>query len=276
MNIFNILNQGQNIPIVYKCDLFSFPCVSTEQYIYMDIIAGQNGEFINIFPYIGEKESDKFIDIYVYVDNEIKRFIILPGYKLNEKDEEHFIHLIRNSYSKYHVNSELLKNIKTLYPDYNIGKLIQKDEYNVLFEMLYFTSYKSGIKEIVYKAELPHIAYDIDNYEYINLIGSTPESILDMPIKCLRYFETTEMSRCIRNASDRRIKRESYKTFSNRINKYNNISEFQWKYLEDLTKQFIWKRYFFTLQIVSEFLTKRIVFNITIIIIFCYRTHNAK
>ena len=238
MELYNLLNQKKYIPVINEEMYKDFPDLEEEWFCNMESVSSYYGEFINIFPHI--RKSDKnivYIDIYVYEYDDIQRFVFIPGHKLETVHEKKYLFYIRNQLSIIHFNDHFLSEIRKRLPNVEIQLLLENKEYNVLLEMIYFLNYPSGLKEILYKANLPHIAYNLYLFNCVNLIGTTPKEIFDMPIKCLRYFEHSGMDKQIRCESERKLKAATFKQFSSFICQFDFLTEYQWKYLEDLTIQ---------------------------------------
>ena len=117
VNFFNLFNTDRNVPVIDSKTASTFPYINEECLMNMDIIASCNAEFINMFPFVRENSmEERFLDIYVFADNIIQRFILLRGYKLSKKNEQIFLSYLRNSNTKIHFQNDDYKSINKLLP----------------------------------------------------------------------------------------------------------------------------------------------------------------
>lgn len=102
-------------------------------------------------------------------------------------------------------------------------------------EHIYYASHRSGPKEILYKAGLENIAYNLDRIPKVNLIGSTASKIVgyDFSIKLLRILNQSELIDALYEEDSTEYAGEVYKTYASFIGK-DIPSANQWRYLDML------------------------------------------
>lgn len=102
-------------------------------------------------------------------------------------------------------------------------------------EHIYYASQRSDPREILYKAGLENIAYNLDRIPKVNLIGSTASRIIghDFSIKLLRILNQQELIDVLYEVDSTEHDGEVYKTYANFIGK-DIPSANQWRYLDRL------------------------------------------
>lgn len=88
-------------------------------------------------------------------------------------------------------------------------------------EHIYYANHRSGPKEILYKAGLENIAYNLDGIPKVNLIGSTASKIVgyDFSIKLLRILNQSELIDALYEEDSTEYAGEVYKTYASFIGK---------------------------------------------------------
>ena len=132
------------------------------------------------YTYIREYNGGWFVDIYYYyasyLNNRInmKRFIIAPGFQMDDKDEADFSVFTKADFILFNtrVCPDYVKEISDMAPDINM-----KPYKNVGFALFYtyYASFRSGIRELLLKAGLEYVAIDVSTVAGWNMIASNIE-----------------------------------------------------------------------------------------------------
>ncbi len=187
---------------LYKCpevdcsDYTEFPPLDKVDYMAMEQEYCEDSSLVHIFPFV--RENDKgvwYIDIYVWdlmlYPEAFRRFVICSGYCLPEILEDSFFEYIRGDFicldeeQMERFNDSVIEHFPEChyisYSGYYAGQAL---------EHLYYASHKSGMREILYKADLNLIAYHLDEIPACNVVGSTPEAIVGhgIPLPLLRIM----------------------------------------------------------------------------------------
>ena len=194
------------------------------------------------YAYIKELNNSWYIDIYIYYEimlyHEIgmKRFVILPGHQMPEKEEEEFLYLLKNEC--FLVNFEncdsgsFVEQLDKVAPELHIKNY---DDAAEILMHAYFASYRCGVRELLYKAGgLDKVAWSIDDIDGWNVVAKNIEQAFDMPIKLLRKMNWTYSYKDILN--DKVHKKQAvnmYKKYHNILNDVKTINELQFYYLID-------------------------------------------
>lgn len=182
-------------------------------------------------------KGEDYIEIIFYneqfCEGKYRRFIIQKGYCMTELDELEFLDYIRNEYLEIDYSNfvYLQEDISEYMPDAHL-RVYNPEEIGRYLERVYYSSFRNGAREILFKAGLEQVAFLIDSIDSYNLIGSTPESILDLPINLIRLFEREAMFEYLCNPVLREKAKEIYVGFSDYFGK-NGPNRFQWMYLEE-------------------------------------------
>ena len=207
-----------------------------EASIYRDMqrVYRENSNKRCVFIYVrNDKIDGQFIDIYFYRDiawpMTYKQFRIIPDYRFKQQDEEEFLYLIhrKNLHIEYEMFCDVQITISELFPQWHMNKTKSIGQY---LDNLYFVSHRSGPKEIMYKSGLQNIAYGMDQIEDYNLIGSSPQEILEMPLPLCRIINEFGDVKRISDEISRKHMISVYEKYSSLISK--TITKDQWKYLE--------------------------------------------
>lgn len=204
------------------------------------------------YAYIRMHNGTWFVDIYYYYtdlsNNEIcmNHFIIAPGFQMNEEDESNFLYFVNCEWvlfntrvcANYTDSISKIANDLNMKPYTNLG---------IALCHTYFASFKSGIREKLFKAGLEYVGMDIGLVDDWNIISSNIEEALNLPIKLLRKLNSNRsISEILADASGRRRASIVYEKYHSILNDIDNINEFQVHYLweciqedEKVDKKFI-------------------------------------
>ena len=182
--------------------------------------------------------GEKYIDLYfkkVYCQNTYERFIICEGYRLSEEMERLYLEYCRCYFSNDFEwpDDDIVERITTEYPDWHYHKYT---DLGSNLEHIYYASHRSGVKEVLYKADLGMIADRIHNFSSLNPEGTTPETIVGLPMKLLRImnkFQETLSENIIYSPATIDLYKEVYATYGNILGK-ELPSYSQWLYLVSL------------------------------------------
>ena len=224
--------------------LFPCPEVDTGEYPADPMLMDPNSEVWSsaksdddwiqyAYPVVREKEGKRYLDLYFYdpVTKAVSRFDIVPGLRMEAEEEERFLGLLHQNTILFLKNlSEDLERLQRSFPEWHLS------EYELTHEILehaYFASYRSGAREILYKAGLFNYARIIESIPCYNLLGTRPETIIDcgLPLRLLRVLGRSGANKfCTWESIDRC--KEVYQRYSGYFEK--KISSGQWQYLEEL------------------------------------------
>lgn len=217
-----------------KVNVNDFPILSEHEFINMEIEAGKHRDAICCYPYYCHSGKISYIDIYVWdvlQENGYKRFVITKGCLFEPEDEKQFKEymssdiLIEDSMAQV-----IIERINTEHADVHIMKY--SDLRHVLLHT-YYTFHRNGVREVLFKANLNVIAAGLDSIEEYNLIGTSPQNILGLPIKMLRALNHKDGIGCLVRLMDREELRGIYTTFHGYICR-GKLNKYQVLYLREL------------------------------------------
>ena len=107
-----------------------------------------------------------------------------------QEDFDYYLHLGEDFfYMDEAIKDAFIRSIGELYPDF--VKHYDTSMYSVfsIMEACYYGGFCSEPKEKLYKADLFNIAFVADNIYGINTEGTSPENILNMPIRLARILD---------------------------------------------------------------------------------------
>ena len=166
-------------------DINLYPMIISEEYMSMVMDYASDESLVKVYAYLSESISGlPYIEIYIWdkmlYPKQYFRIVIAEGYRLNAENESLFlkyIHSERMIIDKRQFDRFIIKARETFQhwhlEDYSYRQI------EFVLEHLYFASHRSGVKEILYKAGLYRIAFFLDKVASVNLVGSTPESIIE-------------------------------------------------------------------------------------------------
>ena len=252
-----ISNSGQaEFPRVTSDDYILFPPLSQDIYDQMEAIIQVRDEFSypgifggcesrQCFFFVRDNLTGKgFVDIYIRdlsaFDDCLKRFVICDGYALVEGEEAQLLAYIRDTdvdmTADNDVMDRLYRQVTDRLPHWHYlhysGSSILK-----ALEHLYFASHRSGCREILYKAGLPNIAFNIESIPFHDPHGSTPESIIGhgIPLGLLRILDDNEDLEALQNEEKLKSALHTYRKYSGFTEGYLP-SRGQWEYLKSLSE----------------------------------------
>lgn len=230
-------------PEVDCCDYKHFPEVEEIEFMRMKCEFSSDESKVHIFPFISHiSDGCPYIDIYVWdcmlYPKCYKRFIICEGMRLNSSDEKEYLQYVKSSKSRESVSVDendmqrLYQNVIKIYPGWHYYDYKNQSVSEAMCH-LYFASHRSGTREILYKAGLHNIAYIIDFIPDYNLVGTSPTTILGLPIKLLRILNQVSLVHNLFIEDTKENCRKIYAKYSDYIGK-ECVSSAQWSYLEML------------------------------------------
>lgn len=189
------------------------------------------------FAYIREHNSSWFIDIYTYycdLNHQICSFrvIIAPGYQMDlehEKDFELILDGVCMAYNTRCIDG-FVDKMKMLAPEL---KLIDYPNFSMVLGHIYYSCFRSGIREILWKAGgLCHIAKNISLFEDWDMLANNVESAFDMPLKLLRKFNSLDaIEHVIKTADGRDNAGYAYAHYHRILNDIDILNDYQIRYL---------------------------------------------
>lgn len=216
-----------------------YPLLSKQAFLSMEIEAIKCSEFPSCFVFYRQCGSISYVDLYIFdimmPVTGYKRFVIVPNYCFSRVDEELFIKYISASNIVFDENSvlQVADKIKLEHPEVNL-KLYDDMRHMILH--IYFTFQRNILlMELLYKAGLNHIAFDLCFYEIedINYIASSPQEMFGLNIEMLRAVNYSGGVENIISKKNRDVLNKVYTTFHNYI--YGmQLNKYQILYLQEL------------------------------------------
>lgn len=230
----------------------AFPSLSPMEKAVLEMeSAAQNYKYaIFCTPYIRTKDDGTwFADIYLSYDENnlepfgkkgkiesvvMRRLIIAPGYMMTEEDEYILTCLHGAVWIDYNerVTGNFVNELDKVAPELHMKKYAFLVE---AFYHAYYASFKSGIREILYKCSLDEIAKHLDMISGYNMIASNVESAFGMPLKLLRklnHFDAIEKVLC--DEESRALATKIYKNKHTILNDVDRLNIYQIKYLQSV------------------------------------------
>ena len=262
-----MLNNRELEKKIFACPKLSPYDKSIYPELDSDMMAKKN-LFINknkypaFFSCVRKTRDFCFIDIYSENEEGYEsRYTIREGYCLSDNLERNLIHMIhkymRSKGKWFFVHFDVEENLETVFeeaknvfPNWNLT--FDADKAALLIEQMYFSSHRSGPREILYKAGLNNIAYELDNLPDYCMTGTTPDKIFG-------HGFNLKMLKILNNLRRRNYSEDSLNRFKKTYHKFSDYigvelpNTDQWDYLETLCSE---KAYIFG----SKF--KRSLYNI--------------
>ena len=222
-----------------EVNMSEYAPASDEEFLLME--TEFSTEFVCVFPFVRKKDGKRpYVEIYIWdvmlYPDVYRRFIICDEMRLPELLEkqlfdhckEPFIYIDERVMDQF--NNALLDCFPKWhyipYSSVDIGRSI---------EHIYYASHCSGPKEILYKAGLENIAYNLDRIPEYNLIGQTAPEIIghDLPFKLLRILDQPELIDSLYADDSMKHALLVYRSFAGVIGEGIPSAD-QWRYLDRL------------------------------------------
>ena len=230
------LNEYTALP-----DETDYPPISEEEMINMETTFLNETDRIHLYAFICEDFEEPYVDIYVWdsmlqPDN-YERFVIAEGHHMSEEKAERLFRIVNNQYNfklKDHLPDmkKFCEKVKILFPQWHYLNY-KHYELSEAFQHMYYASFESGGKEILYKADLPYVAY-MSSYIYnYDDNGSTPTRIVNnLPLRLLRILNKPCLVSRLFYKDEVELALNTYNKFHTYIK--SDISPNQLDYLEEL------------------------------------------
>lgn len=184
-------------PVIDCDDYEKYPPVSNSEFYEMERGALLARPFAYTSVYVRTEDvKEPFIDIYIWEEKKsfefgYTRFVICDGMRLPEELEQKLLSYTQSSRlaGDFEQMEVMYYVLNEYYPEWHYCGYKPK-EIDRAIEHVYFTSHRSGSKEILYKAGLDNLAHRLNDFDSYNAIGTTPTEILgyNMPIRLLRIL----------------------------------------------------------------------------------------
>ncbi len=221
-----------------------FPDVQEENFILMEQDANSDTSLLFLFAFV-RKTSFGMPYILVYVWDSMlynegyARFVIYEDCTFTKETEEHFLGYVRDKTAVVNWSNmlDLYEAVIRYFPQWHYRKYAIH-EGGMALEHIYYASHRSGAKEILYKANLYHIAYWLDQIPGHDLNGSTPESIVGnhLPVRLLRILDQEGLTERLFSETKMKECREIYRVYSGYMNG-RIANRIQWMYLEKVSRR---------------------------------------
>lgn len=203
MDILSLERIWNHSPIVESNNLSRYCPIDDITFMGMesDFINESSKFHLHVF-YRMDSENQEYVDMYIWdwmlYPDTCRRIIIQNGFILSEEDESLFIEYTRKLESEGMYDREEFDLIRKHFPHVEDNRFRRCDYPSVKLQAIYFSGHK-GVREILCKAGLDFISYHLERIPGINLIGSTPVSIVGYGVtnKFLRIVNTPEMVKCL-------------------------------------------------------------------------------
>lgn len=182
-----------------------------------------------------------YVDIYlldppVFGDH-LQRFVICDGYALVDSEEELLLTYIKGTKMMPDEDAmdRLYWQVTDRLPHWHYHPY-PRNEFGQALKHLYFSSHRSGCREILYKANLNNIASVIESIPFHDPLGSTPEKIIgqDIPLRLLRILNEYEDLEVLQDKEKLRAALCAYRKYSG-FTEGRQPSKGQWDYLKALS-----------------------------------------
>ena len=223
-----------------EIDVDAFPMVACEELGNMENMCCYAEEGFLVFLYLKSSiDYGNYVDVYIwdcnYYPYSYDRFVICDGYSLPEELENTFLQYINDYYLSIEKGSmvRFCNDVIGTFPEWHFRHYSIRDVSQAL-EHLYYASHRSGIKEILYKADLANIAFGVDMLPHYNMIGTTPSAIVnsEFPLRFLRLLDNGLVAELF-DEERAELNYEVYKRYSGFFE--NNLpNKAQWRYLVEL------------------------------------------
>lgn len=228
--------------MLFRCpevNISKYPQATYEELILMD--HDFSSEFVCVYPFVRTDEvGNLYVEIYVWdamlYPDAYERFVVCDGLRLPcDLEEKLLVYcteplLYIDNQSMERFTSALLESFPQWhcieYSAENIGRCI---------EHIYYASHRSGPREILYKAGLENIAYNINRMPRVNLIGTTVSAIVghNLPIKLSRILNQPELIDVLYEEDSTEHALGVYRAYASHIGKAIPTVN-QWRYLDEL------------------------------------------
>lgn len=225
MDILSLEKIWNHTPIVESDNLSRYCPIDDITFMGMesDFINESSKFHLHAF-YRLDSEKRWYIDMYIWdcmlYPDICRRIIIQNGFILAEDDESLFIEYTRKLESEGIYNKEEFDLIRNHFSHAEDNRFRRLDYPSVELQAIYFSWHK-GVREILCKAGLDFISYHLERISGINLIGSTPVSIVGYGVtnKFLRIVNTPEMVKCLFSEEQLQHCLTVYKAYSGYVEK---------------------------------------------------------
>ena len=230
-----------NCQEVNREDYVAYPLVDEIAFSVMEQEYLEDTSVAHVYPFARKNDNGIFfVDIYVWdvmlYPKEYSRFVITDGFRMSSEEENLFFQYLRSEFISWDEREmqQFNDRMQAMKHKWHYQSYSQYDMRHAL-EHIYFASHISGIREILYKADLNNIAYHIEKIASCNLIGSTPESIIGYGVtnRLLRILNQEAMLQYLFDESKMKSTLEVYKMYTGYIGQ-RLPSHIQWQYLEKL------------------------------------------
>lgn len=224
------------------CDDYeAYPLASDSEFRFMEHEASKMNKYARVFVFVrSDEQEDLYVEIYIWDEflfaEQYKRFIIREGYCLSDDLEKCLLGYTRATclviwQSEMHT---IYHELREFFPQWNYYGYKAAEVGNAL-EHIYYASHHSGPREILYKAGLGKLAFNLDKMEYYDAIGTTPQAIVghDVPLRLLRILNHLKLPDCYLDEETLEHVKDVYSHFGGYIID-TDLTLTQWLYLDGL------------------------------------------
>ena len=228
-------------PVVDCGDLETYPLASGSEFAFMEREASKMNKYVRVFVYVrSDAREDLYVEIYIWDEflfgERYKRFIIREGYCLSDELEKSLLGYTRGACLVIWEKEmqTLSYELGEYFPQWNYCGYKAREAGNAL-EHIYYASHHSGPREILYKAGLGRLAFNLDKLESYNAIGTTPQAIIghDVPLRLLRILNHLQFPDCYLDEESLERVTGIYSHFGGYITD-TDLTLTQWLYLDGL------------------------------------------
>ena len=219
-------------------DRAAFPEVSEEVFAAMVSDWQEDPSVLRAFPIIRQPHCrSPFVELYVWdalsYPDPCRRFVIAGGFRMPEAEEEDFLACVRGPlYSPPEETERFVRCVRAVFGSWHVPET-RVSEIGAVMEHIYFAGHRSGPREILYKAGLESFARELGKLPSYNLLGTSPEEILGMPLRLLRILDGPGVGERLREPKTAPLCREVYRAYGGFL-RGRKVTRAQWRYLEEL------------------------------------------
>lgn len=199
-----------------------------------------------VYPFVRKIGDDTIIDLYLFSADEagvsyMERCILKAGARLEVSLETEYLSFV---YAGFTVDPFLYKmfekEVQTKFSSIHWNKYDPEaaGEMRCAFLHLYFTLFRSGILELLYKADFPQLAVEVPEMDNIDMQATKPENIFHVPLRLLYLVEDAAKTNGYlfdKFMDNREFVKQIYSSYTDLFQ--SELPNFcQWKYLEKVSE----------------------------------------
>lgn len=228
-------------------DFISFPQVDEATFMDMALQFQENEDAVYFFPFLTRSEIGTMYDqLYVWdymlYPKCYTRFVFADGRRMKQINEKNFLQYLsqlRNGQligcTSETILSKFCRDVCEAIGEWHY-RIYDTNELSKALNHLYYVSFPSGPRELLYKADLDYIAYMAEYYPKPE--GTSLAEIFDLPIRLLRLFNGPILFDYLRTEQSLEQCKEINRVYGTYLGGHGSaISTSQWLYLEKVFRE---------------------------------------